>query len=494
MNRRLAPGVSDVVFGIVLVSVLVGGRYRLLNDPGTTWHLRLGREILRTGSVPRSDTLTFTRAGQPWVDQSWLFDALLAAVVDRFGWPAAVAACGLGIAWVYATLARGLLRDGRSPLVVLVVAVLAAGVGATHFLVRPHLLTLAFVLVTLRVCQDHHARGSRGLFALPLLTALWANVHGGFLAGPFVVFTSALGHAIAGPMDRDRRRGVAEFLATGALCLLAALANPYGIELYRHVGRLLVSSGVTALIEEYQPIPFGKPDARVVEWVILALVGLPSVSSSRMTRYELAHALLWLHLALASVRHAPLFALAVAPGLARVLDGLPATPPSAPPTGDHRIPFTWPSAAALLVGALLACGAPIGGFDPSHWPLSALPLLNRCPAESRIFHEQDWGGLIASGSRPARRTYLDDRFELFGKEFILGYVNAIEGGPDWDEIRDRRSIGLVWVRPERGLARRLDGDPSWRVLHRDRVSVLYDRIPADASPGRVARSSLGTRP
>ena len=46
MSRRLAIGVPEAIFGAVLISVLLGGKYRLLNDPGTLWHLRLGREIL----------------------------------------------------------------------------------------------------------------------------------------------------------------------------------------------------------------------------------------------------------------------------------------------------------------------------------------------------------------------------------------------------------------------------------------------------------------
>ncbi len=48
----------------------------LFNDPGTPWHLRLGREILATGAVPHCDTLTYTRAHATWVDQSWAFDVL----------------------------------------------------------------------------------------------------------------------------------------------------------------------------------------------------------------------------------------------------------------------------------------------------------------------------------------------------------------------------------------------------------------------------------
>jgi hypothetical protein len=476
MSRRFAPGVPDVVFGLVLVSVLVGGRYRLLNDPGTLWHLRLGREIVGTGSVPRVDPLTFTHGGEQWVDQSWLFDAGLALLVRLGGWSAAATASALGIALIYAGLARGLIRDGRSALVVLVVAVLAAGVGTIHFLIRPHLLTLGFVLLTLRICQRQHESGGWRVFLVPALVVVWANVHGGFLAGPVIVLSAAVGHAVSGRWDTARRGEVRRFVAAGALCLLAALVNPYGFELYRHVGRLLVSSGVTELIEEYQPVPFGKPDARAFEWVLLALVALPTVSLGRMTPYELTQALVWLHLSLASVRHAPLFALAVAPGLARVLDGLPVFKHDrATDTGlaDWSL---WPGLAAIGLGTAVASGATFGGFDPTHWPLAALPALNGASTEVGLFHEQDWGGLIEAECRPPRKSFLDDRFELFGRRAILQYLNAIEGGPEWDDVRDRSSIALVWVRPERGLARRLGADPSWRVRYRDGVSVLFERV------------------
>jgi len=484
MSRRYWPGVPDVVFGLVLASVLVGGRYRLLNDPGTLWHLRLGREILRTGGVPRADGLTFTRAGVAWVDQSWLFDAGLAALVDRGGWSAAALASAVLIAGVFAALARWLGVEGRSPLVVLVVALLAAGVGSIHFLVRPHLFTLAFVLAALWACRRQHDRGGLAVFLVPALTVPWANLHGGFLAAPVVAFTAAVGHAVSGPWTPARRRGVALFVAAGLLCLPAALVNPYGLGLYRHVGRLLVTSGVTELIEEYQPVPFGRPEARAVEWLILAMVALPAVSAGRPTRYDLAHALAWLHLSLASVRHAPLFALAAAPVLAALLDGLPlvrrGSGPDGVGAGGARLPV-WPALAALGLGLAVASGVRLGGFDPGHWPLSALPAVNAAPRGPRLFHEQDWGGLIAAECRPPRPSFIDDRFELHGREAILRYVNALGGGPDWDELRDREPIGLVWVRPERGLARRLAADPAWRVRFRDAVSVLFERTPPVAS-------------
>ena len=86
-----------------------------------------------------------------------------------------------------------------------------------------------------------------------------------------------------------------------------------------------MSSGVTTLIEEYQPAPFGKPEARVLEMAVLALMALPALVSRRTDRYHLVHMLVWLHLALTSIRNAPLFAFAAAPALASLLDGLPIT-------------------------------------------------------------------------------------------------------------------------------------------------------------------------
>ncbi|MGE3821056.1 MAG: hypothetical protein AB7I30_16710 [Isosphaeraceae bacterium] len=488
---RLAtfPGVVDLVFFLMLISVMVGGRYRLLNDPGSFWHARLGRDVLTTGGVPRADSLTFTRGGAPWVDQSWLFDVILARVVDVAGWSGAVLCSGLLLAGLYSTIARGLLRDGRRPIVAMVVAVLAAGVGSIHFLVRPHLLTLVLFWIFLRVCRRQHERGGWVVGWLPVFSVFWANVHGGFLAGPVVVFTAAAGHAIAGPWSRERLREVLKFGAAGVLCIVAALVNPYGFGLYRHVAGLLVSANVTDLIQEYQPIPFGKADARVVEWVILALIAVPTFARSRISRYELSHALIWMHFALSSVRNAPLFALAAAPGLAMLLDGL--LSPREEDASRVGIEATaawsfWSPLAVLGLGIGLLLGVPYGAFEPSRWPVAALAEVNRLPLDARLFHEQDWGGMIESETRPLRLAFIDDRFELYGREGILRYLNALEGGPDWDEIQEREGVGAVWVRPERPLARRLSRDPQWKERHRDAVSVLFEKVEAPLSPGTIA--------
>ena len=41
---------------------------------------------------------------------------------------------------------------------------------------------------------------------VPLLTIVWANLHGGFLAATVIVWTAMTGHAVSGPWDPARRR------------------------------------------------------------------------------------------------------------------------------------------------------------------------------------------------------------------------------------------------------------------------------------------------
>jgi hypothetical protein len=479
---RLIPGPAELVFLLVLGLVLVGGRYGLFGDPGTPWHLRLGREILATGSVPRYDFLTYTHQGAAWVDQSWGFDVLLASVVDSWGHSAVVVLTAVGLAALYAAMARGLIRDGASPLAAIVATILAMAIGSIHFLARPHLFTFGFVYLTFRACQRQHERGGWSALVVPLYTAILANLHGGFVVLPMIAATAGIGHAISGPWDAARRREVLKFAAVAVLSGLAALANPYGIGLYRHVANLLVSSGVTKMIIEYQPAPFGTPGAEVLEWVLLALVGLPVVSSRRVDRYQLAHVLVWLHLALTTIRNAPFFAMAAAPALASLIDGLPLSFRTSWKREDRAT--IWPAFAMVVLLLVMARGVWLGGYDPKKWPLDALATLDHQPASARLFHEQDWGGLIEAETRPIRRSYLDDRFELFGKEAIVEYVDAMTGGPAWDTVRDRDRIDMVWLRPDRGLAKRLLKEPGWRVLHRDKVSILFRHDPSRALTAR----------
>ncbi len=305
-------------------------------------------------------------------------------------------------------------------------------VGTIHVLVRPHLLTFGFVYFFLRVCQKQHERGGWAVAALPPAMVLWANLHGGFPSGLVIVATAAFGHALSGPWDHARKLNLGKFALVLGFCGLAPVVNPYGIGLYRHVVNLLFTSGVTSLVVEFQPAPFGRVGAG--DGVGLARVDRAAgfLREADRSVQPGTPALVWLHFALLQIRHAPLFALAAAPALARLLDGLPLAAGS---SWQNRAKWSaWPVIATTLIAMAVGLGVRFGEFDSKSWPLTALPCLNRQPVQAPLFHEQDWGGMIEGECRPERRAFVDDRCELFGKDAIVEYVDALQGGPAWDTL------------------------------------------------------------
>ena len=61
--------------GWAAISVLLPTAVALSGRMGTVdlaYHVRLGEQMHDSGNLARVDDMTFTDAGQPWIDQQWV--------------------------------------------------------------------------------------------------------------------------------------------------------------------------------------------------------------------------------------------------------------------------------------------------------------------------------------------------------------------------------------------------------------------------------------
>src|SRR5262245_24501365 len=115
-DRRLRA----VVFLVVWIALLGLGREKMMRDPGTLWHTVVGDRILSTHEVPRTDWLSYTEAGRPWIAQQWLAECAMAVIHCAAGLDGLLLAAATIIACVFASLAARLSRAGLPwPLVAL---------------------------------------------------------------------------------------------------------------------------------------------------------------------------------------------------------------------------------------------------------------------------------------------------------------------------------------------------------------------------------------
>lgn len=498
------PGSADVVFLVVALIAAQGAKQTMLDDPGVGWHLRNIDAMLAQGGWLHTDPFSGPRGGQPWLCNQWLGELPLWLGWRWAGLEGIAAVATIVIALTLRCLYRMLLRDGLPwPLAAFWTCLAALGTSCS-WSARPNLFTMLFVLLTARACDGlHQGRLSRraSLWLLPLF-AVWANTHGGFLAGftllgATLLIEAGLSLGARAPEGRRAARGRAGHMALlvgGAF--LATLLNPYGLALYRWVFQLLGDPYFMDLHQEWRTPDFHGKGAMRFELLLLLFPLLLGVSRRRPNLVELGLAVLWLHLALTGFRYVPLWVLIAAPLLARASLHVPwlqvvagrlgltgqGSTMFAPSPGPA--PWAWAVvfAAALLGGAKAAEGR-FARHKPEIVPAAALDRLLALHAEWArehgrppvVFHSYDWGGYLTWHGWPAFRNWIDDRNEVQGQEHVQEYFAVLETHPGWEEKLDRAGVDLICVQPAAPLSYRLAEGGRWREAYRDEFAVIFVR-------------------
>lgn len=512
--RFLAPSAADLIFVLVLAGLSYGWlATRLLSDAGIGWHIRNGERMLATHAVTRTDPFSSTMSGQPWYAWEWLYDLAIARIHDACGLNGVTFVTALLIALTVAAVFRIALRRGASLPVGVTLIILATFSSAIHFFARPHVLS--WLLTVVWFCILDSSQHTRRLFWLPVLTLVWANLHGGFLLG-FVLLGIYLADSMIeafvshDPPGRQAAGKRCKTLATvGVLCVLASFVNPYGYKLHVHIYQYLSSRFLMNHIEEFLSPDFHGAAQKC--FAVLLLIVILAVAAARR-KLRAAHLLVLLLAAysgLYAARNIPvssiLFVLVAGPLLSRAI---------AEAGSKHELPswvsgcfsrlqayadrmgrmeaslrvHLWPLAAVILGLWICAHEGRLGSrqimtshFDEKRFPVQAVDEIIRQDLQEPIFAVDYWGGYLIYRLYPQTKVVLDDRHDLYGPEFLKDYLRVVQIRPSWSRVLDQRRIDWVLVPAGSPLANILKDAAQWKMRYKDAVGILFQRTNSIAS-------------
>ena len=268
MRRRATPPRTKLLIGVLAVGVaaialclnrdLNGDLYLLLFS---------GRYVAHHGPVGY-DPFPTIEHGREWLNQQWLSE------VGFYGADRVVGTTGITV--LYALLLGVplalLLAAIRGKGTIAMVAVAALYVPGILAIIHPRaagltlLLFSILVVVILAGWGPGRVSGGRStsllaLLALPALFALWANLHGGFIAGLLLVGLVAAGLAI------DRRRGLSVappeaivLLGIGGLlgAVAVTFATPLGPDIWSYIASFR-NSALKLASTEWEPATHSLP-------------------------------------------------------------------------------------------------------------------------------------------------------------------------------------------------------------------------------------------
>jgi hypothetical protein len=488
-----------MVFLIIWVILLWSGRERMLRDPGTYWHIAAGEKMLSNGEVLRTDPFSYSMQGQTWIAQQWLAECIMALLLRLAGLDLLLLTAVTIIAAMFAMLAERLIRCGCTPLAMSLLIALILGGSSFHFLVRPHLATFAMMGLLQMILMDVESGrcAPHRLLLAPLMLILWTNLHGGALGGAMVI-GAVLSIWLVAPYVPGLRRYVSEPGTTPLLgvvlaaSVLAVIVNPYGPRLPSAWIGLMQSSVLPQVIIEHAPLRLASFEGLSILTTAALYAYLLGLAFRDEFRVAWLVPMFWFFMALARVRHGPLFAISAGFCIA---DMLPFARPgiivrTLPRQFMHRAqeailrPWLAPACVCALAAILqmTAIHVPLIGAGWARVPadVGSLPALAALQHEihttsnARVFNEMRYGGL-AILRVPEARCYIDDRCELYGDQGLERYVALVRDPSLFRGLADYDHLSLALISRGSRLDRHLAIQPDWQCAYSDAIATVYRR-------------------
>jgi hypothetical protein len=520
VSRLLVPSFSDCLFVAMLLWVFAAGSgwSVLLADGDTGWHIRTGDYILTTGSVPSQDLFSFSKPGAPWYAWEWLADVVFAVFHRAAGLKGVSVLAGVVLSLSATLLFRHMMWSGANILLALGATLLAAGASTVHYLARPHIFTFACLTVSLWILDRDRQKPGAAVWCLVPLTALWVNLHGGFLAWlaclALVTTGCALKTALEPRGSPARFAHVRRYSLLLGACSLATLVNPYGYRLHQHMVNYLSSGWIREVVEEFQSPRFRSESMLQFEILLIAGIAMIPLLLRKGHWPETLLLLFWAHSALVSARHVPIYAIVAAPICVREASLLwrnwSTRCERRSLAGVFRDCFGdlshSPQRTSIWLGTavVLLAAAPWEGphdFPANKFPLAALnhdagviaPVGRSAP---RILTSDQWADYLIYRFYPRARVFVDGRSDFYGPEVGRQYLDLMNGGHNWEDIVKRYRFELALIPFEWPLAQLMMRHPDWQVRYLDHQAVLLERLGAtglNQKPDSTERIHRGIR-
>ena len=465
--------------GIYVFLISFACVYYLVNAPlllghyDLGWHLAAGDLIRERGTIPFGDPWSFTSGNKQWYNLSWLWDVIASVIfqyADFSGLILFVVGCGALIAGYLVSVC---LSSGASAIAVCIsvfsVCLLYPAFATypnIYLAASPNIATMLFCVIFYAECLKRTK-----CLLLPVIMALWVNLHGGFLLG-FPIIGVFCGVAL---LRRDWTNFKILCFA-GAGCFVATFINPLGWHIYEGAATTLghfVQEQITEWWSYFSNVTM--PGSIPGVLYILTFVALE-------LRYRAvgpveARLLSWLFLFLGlyQYRYMSFFFLFSTVPLALHLDRLL-------PKQPNKLEIRRSLLAAGIVGA---CALPM--FYMQIDPALGLPqMLSEQDAvylqahfpHARLLNHWNNGGILIFRTRGSIPVFVDGRAATaYPDDLLRDYFKLVEWKVDeaaWDTVLEKYQIDTVlWVKAHEPLRQFLVGKRGWKEVYTGTYTSIY---------------------
>jgi hypothetical protein len=444
--------------------------------PHDYWfYVRIGRDILETGAVPRVDTFSYTFPGRPIFYQPWLSAVIFWLVHSLGGVTFTFLLKGVSIGLTYGLIWALMRYAGTGTRLATLLLILLGLSSSMNWSMRPQILAYPLFAVALWALWHWQHGQAKWMWTLPLVTLLWVNLHGSFILA-FVLMGSAL---VFGAGDRK------QLTIWLVISFAAALLNPRGVFVWQFVSDMLSSPSDQLFASEWRPPVNAGWQMNIFFGWLLLFIPLAVLSPRRLSALEWVWFLGFGWLALSGLRYVIwfMFIMAVLSG-ALLTELLRSLRPETVPQGANPA-FNYVLSVLILLLPLMM----LPGIREAWWaeapapyhkastPIEATEWLAAHPdLPGALFAEYTFGSYLTY-ALPTRPLWIDNRFNAYPPEHWETYQLLSSAGHNWETVLDEDRINLLMLsrHTQKNLVQAVEDRGEWCEEYRDQDAVIFSR-------------------
>ena len=232
--------------------------------------LAVGSIFFHSGKILMHDIFAYTSTKSLWVDHEWGSGVIFYTLSHFFGDYGLLALKFLLLFFifliVYAINQNKSDGSDKTRLSYYILFLFAILPGFDNTL-RSQFFTYFFFVLWLYLLDLVKKGNNKVIWLFPATMVLWANLHGGFLAGIGAVILFGVGEAL-------NKRGFLKYFAILGLSTIATLINPYGIKYWYYLADAVTMP--RPFIPEWLPLNLFAPFSQYMGFKIFAILTLIS--------------------------------------------------------------------------------------------------------------------------------------------------------------------------------------------------------------------------
>ncbi len=480
---RRAFSFPVMVAGLLTTLAAIAVRARF-DDPDMWWHLKMGKIIWTTHTIPVTDIFSYTTGHHAYIPHEWLSQALIYGAY-RFGgysglmlWLCFFSAALLIAGYTLCSLYSGNAKVGF--LGALVIFVFAT----SGLAVRPQMIGYLILIVELLLLHFGQTRNPRWFFCLPPLFAIWVNFHGSFflglgVAGIYLVcsfFNFRIGSLTATRWDSHRSRvlALAIVLSTAALFL-----NPVGLKLIRYpIDTFLHQTIGLSHVDEWLPLQMNGARGIALMATLGCIFLVVLIKRSELLLQELVVLAVGTWLAVSHQRMVFVFGILAAPILTRLLSSS---------WENYDAKRDRPMINAIFIAGSLAIAfwvfpnrTNLALQIETDSPVKAVEFMKTHHLTGHMLNDYGFGGYLIWAA-PEYPVFIDGRGDVFEFSGVFGdFANWAMLQSDPNQLLNKYDVDFCVLARNSGMAHVLPLLPGWKTVYSDNVAIIFTRTPTAA--------------